>query len=189
MVVLAILNGGVEEADKLQDRNHSLRVRSLYGFLPVQALILALICLAVLSGHALANPPSDVAVTYDQNAGDLVVTIAHLVDNPATHYVKQVTVRKDDTVLVDTSYTSQPDRTSFTYRYNLPQLKGSSGEIQVNVQCNQFGSRAGTLTMSATPAAGPVDSTAPAIPAPTKSPAGWCTAFIAIGFVARQILR
>jgi hypothetical protein len=51
-------------------------------------------------------------------------------------------------VLADTSYTSQPDRSSFTYTFNLPQLKGGIGQITVDAQCNKFGSRSGTLMLT-----------------------------------------
>jgi hypothetical protein len=173
----------------MQDRSQLSPVQFRHFSLIVKALVLALVSLAVLSGGALAHPPSDATMTYDQNTGDLIVTIPHQVDDPKTHYVKQVTVKQGDTVLIDKSYTSQPDRSSFTYRYNLPQLKASTGEIRVDAQCNLFGSRSGTLTLSANPAPVNTASASPAAPAPTKSPVGVCIALVAIGFVARKILR
>ncbi len=132
-------------------QNNSLpsRVQLQHLSFLVRALVLALVSLVVLSGGALAHPPSDAAVTYDPDTGDLIVTITHQVDDPTTHYVKQVTVKQGDTVLIDKTYTSQPDRSSFTYRYNLPQLKGSSGEIRADAQCSQFGSRSGILMQRA----------------------------------------
>ena len=173
----------------MQDRSHSSPVQFRHLSLIARALVLALVSLAVLSGGALAHPPADAVMTYDQNSGDLIVTITHQVDDPTTHYVKQVTVKQGDTVLIDKSYTSQPDRSSFTYRYNLPQLKGSSGEIRMDAQCVQFGSRSGTLTLSANPAPGTMASASPAAPSPTKSPVGLFVALVAVGLVARQILR
>jgi len=173
----------------MQDKSHSSPVQFQQLSLIVKALVVALVSLAVLSGGVLAHPPADVVMTYDQNSGDLIVTITHQVDDPTTHYVKQVTVKQGDTVLVDKSYTSQPDRSSFTYRYNLPQLKGSSSEIRVDVQCSQFGSRSGTLTISANPAPGTAASASPAAPLPTKSPVGVFVALVAVGLVARQILK
>ena len=152
----------------------------------IRIVALALTGLAALSGFALAHPPADAAVTYDAQTGDLVVAITHQVDDPATHYVKQVTVRQGDAVLIDKSYTSQPDKSSFTYRYNLPQLKGSSGEITADARCSRSGSRSGTLILSGTPV--PV---APAgtAPGPAKSPACAFAALLAAGLVAKRILR
>ena len=155
----------------------------------IRVLALALICLTALSGGALAHPPADAAVTYDENTGDLAVTITHQTGDPATHFVKQVNVRQGDIVLIDKSYTSQPDRSSFTYRYNLPQLKRRGGEVRVDAQCSLFGSRSGNLTLRATPAAVAPGSAVPTATAPAKSPVCACAALVAVGFVATRILR
>jgi len=155
----------------------------------IRPLVILLIGLAGMSGFALAHPPAEAAVTYDENNGDLGVVITHQVDDPATHYVKQEIVRKGDTVLVDKSYTSQPNRSSFTNRYNLPQLKGSIGEIRVDVQCSQFGSRSGTLMLTRTLTPRTPGSATTSAPSPAKSPVCACTALVAVGFVATRILR
>jgi hypothetical protein len=168
---------------------HSSLKRFGHRSLLVRAFVLALISLVVLSGGALAHQPAEAVVTYDDTTGDLVVAITHQVDDPAMHYVKQVTVKQADTVLIDKSYTSQPDRSSFTYRYNLPQLKGSSGDIRVDTQCSQFGSRTGTLTLRSAPAGTAPGSADPAATPPAKSPVCACAALIAVGFVAGRILR
>ena len=107
----------------------------------VRILVSALVGIALLSGGVLAHPPSDVVVTYDQNSGDLIVAISHNVDDPTTHYVKKVTVTQGGTVLIEKSYTSQPDKVSFTYHYSLPQLDRNKGDVMVNAQCNMVGSR------------------------------------------------
>jgi hypothetical protein len=127
-------------------------------------------------------------VTYGKTTGDLVVAITHPVDDPATHYVKQVTVKQGNTVLIDKSYTSQPDRSSFDYLYNLTQLNESIGEIRVDVQCNHFGSRSGTLTVTRTPTPGTPGSAYPVAPTPTKSPVSEFAVLAAVGFVARHML-
>jgi hypothetical protein len=172
----------------MPDRTPSFPSKSGPLSLLVRTLVLLLVSIAVLSGGALATPPSDVKVTYDQNAGDLIVSIVHPVADPTTHYIKQVTVIQGSTVLADNSYTSQPDPSAFTYRYNLPQLRGSSGEIQVTATCNLIGSGSATLMLSATPASGAATGASPAAPAPTKSPSGMFTAVVAVGFVARYVL-
>lgn len=173
----------------MDDSFHPSQMRFRHLSFLVRTLVLALVSVVVLSGFALAHPPSDAAMTYDQGTGDLIITISHQVDDPTTHYVKQVIVKQGDTVLIDKTYTSQPDRLSFTYRYNLPQLKGSSGDILVETKCSQFGSRAGTLTLRASPVATTPGSTFPGAPAPTKSPVWECAAFVAVGFAATRILR
>ncbi|MEI6839998.1 MAG: hypothetical protein WCK53_01925 [Methanomicrobiales archaeon] len=159
---------------------------SSIGIVRMWRLVIFIIVLTSLSGYALAHTPADVAVSFDENSGDLIVAIKHQVDDPATHYVKHVTVLQGNTVLIDKSYTSQPDKSSFTYRYNLPQLKGSSGEIRVDVGCNILGSRSGTLTLAGTPASG---ATGSAVPAPTKAPGCAFMVLLAAGLVATRIMR
>ena len=144
-------------------------------------LVIAVLVLTVLSGHAIAHTPSGVDVSYDEQAGDLGVTITHRVDDPTTHYVKQVTIRQGTTVLADQSYTNQPDQSVFTYHYNLPQLAEKRGEITVDVECSVFGARSGTLML-----VGPTVAGVPArtIPVPTQAPGCVFIALVALGLVA-----
>jgi len=159
---------------------------SCIGMAGMRRLVICILALAALSGYALAHTPAGVAVSFDETTGDLSVAVTHQVDDPATHYVKHVTVQQGTTVLINQSYTSQPDKSAFTYRYNLPQLKGSSGEVKVDVECSVFGSRSGTLTLSGTPAPGAPGSAAPA---PTQAPGCVFIAFLAAGLVAMRIMR
>jgi hypothetical protein len=152
----------------------------------MRRLAIGILVLALLSGHALAHTPAGVEVSYDERAGDLGVAITHQVDDPTMHYVKQVTVRQGTTVLVSQSYTSQPDKSAFTYRYNLLQLKEKSGEITVDVECNVFGTRSGTLML-----VGPTVAKVPSgtTPAPTQAPGCVLIALLALALVTTRIMR
>jgi len=153
----------------------------------VRRLSIILIALAALSGYAMAHSPADITASYDENSGDLTVDITHLVDDPTAHYVKQVTVMQGSTVLIDKSYTSQPDKSSFTYHYSLPQLKGGIGEIKVNTVCNLIGSRSGTLMLTRTQVPGGATPRAQQPTAsPTKAGALPVIALLAAGFVAAR---
>lgn len=165
---------------------------SRIGKLNTRTLIAVLIGCTMLCGFAVAHAPSDVEVNFNELTGDLAVTITHQVDNPTTHYVKQITVRQGTTVHTSTSYTSQPDRSSFTYNFNLPKLKEAIGEITVDTQCNQFGSRSGTLMLTRTQ--GPPDALVSSdmqqmTPLSTKAGALPLVVVLAVGFAARKILR
>ena len=152
----------------------------------IRHLVIGILVLTLLSGQAIAHTPSGVDVSYDERAGDLSVAITHQVDDPTMHYVKHVTVRQGTTVLVDQSYTSQPGKSAFTYRYNLPQLKEKSGEITVDVECNVFGTRSGTLMLVGPTVAGvPAGTT----PAPTQATGCVFIALIAFAVVATRIMR
>lgn len=154
---------------------------SCIGIVGVRRIVLCIIALTALSGYALAHPPSDVTVSYSEKTGDLNVAITHQVDNPATHYVKRVTVWEGTTVLVNQTYTSQPDKSAFTYVYNIPQLKGSVGEVTVDAECSLVGSRSGTLYLVGTTVAGTPGG---ATPAPSRMPGCVFVALFAVGLAA-----
>lgn len=161
-------------------------MESCTGTAGMRRLVMAILALTVLSGVALAHTPAGVAVSYNESSGDLAVAITHQVDDPATHYVKHVTVRQGTTILVDKTYTSQPEKSDFSYVYPLPRLKGSSGEIRADVECNIFGSRSGTLYLAGTTVA---DTPPGATPAPTKAPVCVFGALLATGLAAMRIMR
>ena len=87
---------------------------SCIGMAGTRRLVICILALTALSGYALAHTPAGVAVSFDETTGDLSVTVTHQVDDPATHYVKHVTVQQGTTVLINQSYTSQPDKSAFT---------------------------------------------------------------------------
>jgi hypothetical protein len=176
----------------MPEKNIQRTMKSRIGITGVRRLAIILIALAALSGYAMAHNPADVTVSYDENSGDLTVTITHLVDDPTTHYIKQVTVMQGSTVLIDKSYTSQPDKSSLTYHYSLPQLKGGNGEIKVNAVCNLIGSRSGTLMLTRTQVPGGAGATPGAqqpSTSPTKAGALPVVVLLAAGFVAMRIRR
>jgi hypothetical protein len=164
---------------------------SCAGRMQIRYLAAFLLGFTLLCGFAGAHSPSDVEVKYNELSGELAVTVVHQVENPGTHYVKHVTVRLGTMVLADSSYTSQPDGSSFTYNFSLPQLKGSVGEISVEVKCNQFGSRSGILVLTSTQA--PTETRGsdvlPATPLPTRAGAVPLIAVLATGLAARKILQ
>jgi len=157
---------------------------SCIGMVGVRRIVLCIMALTALSGYALAHPPSDVTVSYNEKTGDLGVAIKHQVDNPAAHYVKHVTVREGSTVLVNQTYTSQPDKSAFTYVYHLPQLEGSAGEVTADAECSLVGSRSGTLYLVGTTVAGTPDG---ATPAPNQASGCTFIALLAVALAATRI--
>jgi hypothetical protein len=177
---------GADELVILPEKHIQRTMISCIGIVGLRCLVICIIALTALSGYALAHTPAGVVVSYDESTGDLGVAITHQVDDPAMHYIKDVTVRQGTSVLIDKSYTSQPDKSAFTYRYNLPQLKGSSGEIRVDVECSIVGSRSGSLTLGGTPASGVPGG---ADPSPTQAPGCVFVALLAAGLAATRIMR
>jgi hypothetical protein len=182
----------VDELLIMPEKNMQRTMISRIGITGVRRLAIFLVALAALSGYAMAHSPADVTVSFDENSGDLTVAITHMVDDPTAHYVKQVTVMQGTTVLIDKYYTSQPDKSSFTYHYSLPQLKGGIGEIKVNAVCNMIGSRSGTLMLTKTQVPGGAQASPGAqqpTALPTKAGALPVIALLAAGLVAVRTMR
>jgi hypothetical protein len=126
-------------------------------------VFLALVILVFLAGPVSAHSPAAMQLTYDQAAGELVVTISHDVADPATHYVRDVEILNGGGVILNESYSSQPAADTFTYRYDLSAAPGD--EISVTARCNIGGLISRQVTL---PGSGTVlpDQNLPASPAP-----------------------
>jgi hypothetical protein len=75
------------------------KVESFSRRMQIQYLAAFFLGFTLLCGFAVAHSPGDVEVKHNEHSGELAVTIVHQVENPGTHYVKQVTIRQGTTVL------------------------------------------------------------------------------------------
>lgn len=107
------------------------------------AIIVSIITLSLFfaTGNLIvtAHQPSDLELEYDFDAQVLNVTIYHDVDDPETHYIEKVEIRRNDELVIDEDYTSQPDKDSFTYSYNISAEDGD--ELEVTAYCSINGER------------------------------------------------
>jgi len=78
-------------------------------------LAAGLFLIVPVMGHS----PADIGIQYDPVTEKLSVTITHVVDDPATHYVNKVQVKHNGRVISDPDYKSQPTKDTFTYTYDL----------------------------------------------------------------------
>ena len=76
----------------------------------------------------------------------MIITITHIVDDPATHYVKLVKIQKNGVDFTDKSYTSQPSKTSFTYL--IPVSAVNNDDFKVTAECSIMGSTTSELRIS-----------------------------------------
>jgi hypothetical protein len=106
-------------------------------------LLLAFTCITPLSAH----PASDMKLQYNTLTHQLNVTITHPVEDPGTHYIRQVVI-KQDTETRTFSYSSQPSRESMTYQYALP--PDTPGPVEVTASCSIGGNIARTLFITVT---------------------------------------
>lgn len=137
------------------------------------AAFLVLACIAI--APAAATPPSAVVPVYDATAKQLSVTITHPVPNPDAHYIRNVMVKLNDQVVVNTDYKSQPSGDTFTYTYTVPAKNGDT--LRITATCVTGPSKEVVLDIAApTQAAATSAPSAPSAPAPApttqKSPVG-----------------
>ncbi len=120
----------------------------------LRTILVVGIVLTVLCIPASAHSPSNLVLSYDPAKGELQATLTHRVEDPATHYVRSVSVEEDGgPMLRVTEYTDQPSHDIFTYSYPLPIAPGT--RVRVTGECNVAGEIQRDLVIGgeATPAA------------------------------------
>jgi hypothetical protein len=130
---------------------------------PRIAVLVGAFTLTLMVIGAGAHPPSDLNLTYDSMTGELRAVFTHRVADPATHYVKEVSITTDGGVVLERKYTSQPSTTTFSYTYPIQASAGTT--ITVRGEC----SLAGEVTRSLVASAGPVQ-TATITPTMAETP-------------------
>ncbi|MCK9579879.1 MAG: hypothetical protein M0Q92_05445 [Methanoregula sp.] len=146
-----------------------------------------------------AHAPADIVMSYDPGAEKLTVTVTHVVDDPQTHYVKKVQVKKNGLVISDPDYKSQPTKDTFSYTYDV---KASHGDtFRVIATCSIAGNLEKVYDITApktvatvttpvsvtTPVTVTTPGTLPATPAPTQKSALGLVPFL--GAAALLLMR
>ena len=157
-------------------------------FTPIAVLILAAVAFLLVMPAA-AHSPADMSISYDPNTAKIYVTITHLVDNPATHYLSRVKVKLNGNVISDPDYKSQPTKDTFTLTYDVNAASGD--EIWVTATCVQGGVLEKTYRVPqpvrlATPAQVPSTYQTPpkeTVPPTARSPAGFLSLLGAVAAV------
>jgi hypothetical protein len=103
------------------------------------------ILLFVTIGIAAAHPPGRMELAYSEQTGEVVITVTHVVDDPALHYIKKVDVRKNGETVISETYAGQPSKDTFTYRY--PLILSPGDEIVATAECSIGGSATARFIM------------------------------------------
>jgi hypothetical protein len=82
---------------------------------------------------------------YSTDLNELSVTITHSVGSDPSHYIKTVTIRVNGSIVDTHTYTSQPNPTTFTYKYNITANTGAV--IQTTAVCSISGSITRSITV------------------------------------------
>jgi hypothetical protein len=107
--------------------------------------ILLTIFLCIMTGIATAHSPSRIQLEYSEQTGEVVMTVTHVVDDPATHFVRNAEIRKNGETVISDEYIGQPSKDTFTYRY--PLILSVGDEIVATAECNIGGSATARFTM------------------------------------------
>jgi hypothetical protein len=97
------------------------------------------LCPTAVNAHA----PQKVLLAYDPVTKTLGVTVTHTRFSEG-HYIEQVVIKKNGTVVATQEYKSQPSET-FTYTYQLDAVSGDT--LEVKAACSRFGSTSETITV------------------------------------------
>lgn len=130
------------------DRRNQRRQRGLRGDAIAACAVMTILLLALFPASSGANPPQEVALSYDQARRTLEVRITHASKDPATHYVKKVEIKRAGKAITTTEYQSQPGGATFAYVY--PVEIGAGDVLEVTATCSIFGSKTAKLDMRKT---------------------------------------
>ena len=110
-----------------------------YIFLTIAILILGM---TVASAH----PASLVNATFDKDKGNLVVTFAHKVSAPASHYISQIKVQLNKKDVIVQNNLSQETDAGGTFYYKLIGVKVGD-KIKVTTVCNKIGNKSAEIVV------------------------------------------
>jgi hypothetical protein len=111
----------------------------------LMVIIIFSLSLIILPQSALAHNPGNMNLDYNFTAQKLNVTITHNVVDPNNHYIENVQIWKNNNLIVDQDYTSQPSTSSFTYSFDISASDGDV--IKVTATCSISGDITDQLTV------------------------------------------
>ncbi len=104
-------------------------------------LLLVIIGLFAFQYFAYAHPPEKIETAFDSNTKILYVTITHPVDDPESHFIKEVTIMLNDKEVIRHKINRQDNTLNQALSYMIPDAQ-SGDEISIGAYC----SIEGTLT-------------------------------------------
>lgn len=96
-----------------------------------------LLTVAAAGIPAAAHPPEEMTIIYNDRLEILTVSISHDVKDRTTHYVERIEVYRNDALIIERSFDSQP-RDSFNERFQIENMDVGE-KIRVVACCNLEG--------------------------------------------------
>lgn len=118
------------------------------GLFPVAGIIWLVMILflsgVIIPASALSHPAGKVTLTYDKTTSTLSVTVRHPSAMTEWHYIKVVSIEKNQEIPVDNNYESQP-KDEFTYTYTIAAAPGDT--LTVTTACSLYGTTTAQITI------------------------------------------
>lgn len=128
----------------MKTKKNSYKDQAIPRKLCVLFLLLS-IPLYVFPSTVCAHSPSTQTVSYNLETQELHVTLAHQVNDPTTHYISTVEIKKNGVMYNTSSYTNQPDPSNFIYTFLI---NATFGDIfEVTSSCNLGGTKTTQYTI------------------------------------------
>jgi len=108
--------------------------------------ILVVLLLSYQVESAMAHSPASVSLSYSKESSMLTVSITHTVEDRTTHYISEIQIFVNNTLVNTTTYTSQPTNSQFSYNFTI--TAGAGAVIKSIVKCNVAGQTTKELTVS-----------------------------------------
>jgi len=99
-------------------------------------IILAAVCLVLLSRTAYSDPPRDIQVKVSKEQMDISVT--HPTKAPGAHYVKRIVVNLNGIKVMDQAFKEQQTKDLQETTLNLTSLK-KGDKVSIEAFCSNYG--------------------------------------------------
>jgi hypothetical protein len=111
-----------------------------------KALFWAALILVVFSSAAVfAHPPKEVSLEL-RPGGELVVRVAHTVDDPGKHYISRIVVYADNAIIATRDYKSQSGTGGLTDTFSIG-AAASGVNLKAEAFCVIMGSASGSMVI------------------------------------------
>ena len=98
-----------------------------------------------MNSTAFAHQPKEVLLDYDQETGQITVTVIHPTPSPDTHYIDRIEILVNGDMVLDAEPPRQGPK-ELTVTYPIPRLNSKDQVIAVAF-CNRWGEKRGEITI------------------------------------------
>jgi len=107
-----------------------------------------IICIAllmfILAPRAVAHPPTDIALKFDEETLSLTVNVSHMVGKITKHYINKIVVELNDEEIITQKFNVQSSEAKQEASYIIPGAQVGD-TFSVTAYCNISGKKTKTL--------------------------------------------